>query len=168
METPRTSIDRERLRVLARHWSSHQRRLVVERILEQLDDGALDSLLDGIAHLPRTRHSPHESSSLDARVVDHVVATLRGDFMGPLVIRNAHGQRAPSQTNAWLAATSHLFDLAISATRAHGDTDPLAVLVDLVEQVDRVPDEFVTFEESCARDELWDSLESAWRRLSTL
>lgn len=162
----REPLDRDALRRAVRNWSSSQRRLLVERAVEHLRDEDLERLLVDLLHLDRFRRDPAESQSLVDRVADHVTATRRGDFLGDLMIRNRHGQREPEETRAWVAATSHLFDLAGEFVRNGGSDAPLRALVDLVEDVDERPDELVVFEDSCARDELPRSSRSSSARAS--
>ena len=156
-----SSLDREVLRGISRTWSSHQRRLLVERILEYATEEDLERLLDGLVRLERVRCSRPETRSLDDRVADHVSSTRRGDFLGDFVIRNKHGQRGPWQTKAWVAATSHLFDLALAGARSGGSRGALDALVALVQEVDERIDELVVFGDSCAREKFWYDLESA-------
>ncbi len=101
----------------------------------------------------------HGAASAKDTVFDISDRGLLG--LGDLVIRNQHGQREPWQTRAWVAATSHLFDLALERPRNNGDEATLRSLVTLVEEVDDRIDEFVAFEDSCACDELSCSLETA-------
>ncbi|MCP3915946.1 MAG: hypothetical protein GY711_10360 [bacterium] len=146
----------------AAYWpATCARRLLIERVLEHLPENELESLLEGLVHLERVRCGRTDPRRLGDRVADRVSTTRRGGFLGDLVIRNQHGQREPWQTRAWVAATSHLVDLALERPRNNGDEATLRSLVTLVEEVDDRIDEFVAFEDSCACDELSCSLETA-------
>ncbi|MCP3917196.1 MAG: hypothetical protein GY711_16730 [bacterium] len=162
----RAPLDRDALREISRRWSSSERRLLIERVLEHLPEEELERLLEGLVHLARVRCDRTDPRHLDDRVADHVASTRHGDFLGDLVIRNAHGQREPWQTRAWVAATSLLFDLALDCARNNGTEDALRSLVALAEEVDERIDELVVLEDSSAREEFWHSLQAARSLLS--
>lgn len=147
-------IDRESVREHTRRWSDPQRRVLVERVVEHLPDVILERLFEGLVRLDEHRvEGDLPASGLHDRVAAHVAATRRGDFLGDLVIRNKHGQRQPWQTGAWIAATSHLFDLALRHADPKADVETaeaLRILVALVAEVDERIDEFVVFEDDCA------------------
>lgn len=164
---PRPLLDRDALREISRRWSSSQRRLLVERVLEFSPDRDLERLLEGLVHLENARCDRTDPPSLDDRVADHASSTRRGDFLGNYALRNEHGQREPWQTRAWVAATSHLFDLALASTPSNGSQRALRSLNALVEEVDERIDDLVVFEDSCARDELGGSIQAARALLST-
>lgn len=112
-----TAFDRESIRARLRMWRDVDRRLALERAVEHLPDDALALLLDGMLRLDEHRSSARRPSLLE-RVREHAAATRRGDHRGNYVIRNAHGQRQPWQTDAWIAATHNLFDLELADVRA--------------------------------------------------
>jgi hypothetical protein len=152
------ALDRDALREQTRRWTATQRLLLVERVVEHMPEADLERLLVGLVRLDqvRTGDLDHPTSPAD-RVAAHAAATQRGDFLGDLIIRNKHGQREPWQTHAWVAATSHLFDLALE----HRTEDALRDLVALVEEVDERCDRLVVFEDSCADENLGRQVEAA-------
>jgi len=101
----RAILDRNALREITRRWSSSQRSLLVERVLEHPPEQDLEPLLEGLVHLEGVRCDRADPPCLDGRVADLVSSTRRGDFLGDLGVRNRHGQREPWQTRAWVAAT---------------------------------------------------------------
>ncbi len=143
------AINRESLRAATRALSDEQRRIALERAVERLPDATLEELLGDLVMLQEHRTpSGTPPPSLSERIAAHVDATRRGDFLGKYEMRNRHGQREPSQTRAWIAATWHLLDLA----RKAGDEANLRALKALVEEVDERPDELVVFEDANAGD----------------
>lgn len=141
------------MREQARRWTDPQRRILIERVVEHVPDVVLERLLQGLVYLDKQSASGGRPSLLHDRVAAHAAATRRGDFLGDLVIRNKHGQREPWQTQAWIAATSHLFDLALQRAHLDADADTLAALrslVSLVKEVDKRIDELVVFEDDSA------------------
>jgi len=167
-----TPLDRDALRARLRMTSDHQRRLVLERIVEQLPDADLARLLDGIVHLDEhPAGHPVATPSLAERVARHAAATRRGQYLGKYILRNAHGQREPTETAEWLAASSHLFECALE--RAHLDPNAetlncLRVLTRLVEEVDQRPDELLVFEDDRASDHLIHEYPRTKRLLESL
>lgn len=163
------ALDREALRATLRTWSDLERRIALERVVEQLSDSSLETLLDGLVYM--NQHCAAGDSptpTLRERVEAHVAATRRGDFLGQFEYRNHHGERAPQQTLAWLAATAHLFDLSLERARHSPDEDTLAdlrSLTTLVQEVDQRAEEFVVFEDANARDLLGHDLDRAMRYL---
>jgi hypothetical protein len=157
-------LGREELRERLRALTDVQRRLVLERAVEHLPDSALGTLLEGIVGLDECRAEDRAQPSLGERVDSHVAATRRGAFRGEYLLRNRHGQREPWQTAAWIATTSHLFDLALKGSVARAAAaGHLLSLLGLVEEVDDRPDEFVVFEDSSAAEELASELAEAER-----
>ncbi|MBI1379871.1 MAG: hypothetical protein GC161_02140 [Planctomycetaceae bacterium] len=164
-----TPIDRDLLRSQLRAISDHQRRLVLERVVEHLPDAELARLLDGLVHVPH-HHADHPATtpSLRERIESHAAATRRGDYFGNYILRNAHGQREPHETADWLATTSHLFDCALSHAERTPDAETLAclrTLSALAEEVDQRTDEWVVFEDDRACDHLLHDYPSAKRLL---
>jgi len=95
-------------------------------------------------------------------------ATHSGEFLGNYTLRNAHGEREPWQTSAWLAATSHLFDLALQQASHKPDANALSrlqALTALVTEVDDRTDELVAFEDTDAELKLSHELNQARRLL---
>lgn len=161
-------FDREALRERLRKLSDVERRIVLERVAEQLTDATLESLFDALVPLDLRPADAPAPPSLSERVEAHVAATRHGAFRGELVLRNEHGQREPWETVAWVAATSHLFDATLGRIRDPADEVSLASLrslVELVTEVDERTEELVVFEDSCARDHFWSDLASARRIL---
>lgn len=139
------TLNREAIRRQARTWTEVQRRLLVERVIEELPHPALARLLQGLVQDP---DGEERRIALAARVEAHVEATRRREFRGGLLLRNAHGQRAPWQTDAWTAATAHLFELASEREPLDAEASTsLRALLALVEEVDERPDELVVFED---------------------
>ncbi len=159
-------LDREALRERMQVLSDVGQRLVLERVVERLPDATLELLLDGLVRLDaRDPASPPPPTPIQ-RVEAHIAATRRGAFLGEYVIRNKHGQREPWQTAAWVAATSHLFEVTfarIGAAREQATLASLRSLVELVAEVDERVEEFVVFEDSSASDQFWSDLERARR-----
>lgn len=150
--TMNTAFDRESIRAQLRMWRDVDRRLALERAVEHLSDDALAILFDGMLRLDEHRSSA-QRPSLFERVREHDAATRRGEYVGRFQYNNAHGQREPWQTTAWVAATSHLFELALAAAAGHPSstaTASLHLLVDLVAAVDDDPERFVVFEDEYA------------------
>ena len=148
------AIDREALRRRLRVCTELQRRIALERVVERLTDDELAAVLRGLVHVDEHVAGEARALSLDERIEAHVAATRRGNFRGEYVLRNAHGQRAPWQTTAWVATTAHIFDCALE--RARGDAGettlrPLRTLTRLVAEVDERCDELVVFEDENAR-----------------
>jgi hypothetical protein len=166
------AVDRESLRAKLRSWSELQRRIALERVVEQLPDADLERLLDGLVRLcEHCSAGDVPAPSLSERVDCHAAATRRGEFHGRYVLRNDHGQREPWQTAAWLAATMHLFDCALERARLDGSAEALAslrTLTGLVEEVDERIDELVVFEDGCACDHLGSDVARAERVLNVL
>lgn len=162
MITMGDALDRQSLAAKVRVWSDIQRRIALERVVEQLPEAMLATLLDGLVRLEehRTRSEPR---TLDARIAAHVAATLRGEFRGELDFGNRHGQREPWQTATWLATTGHLFDLALQRADS---IDGLRALVALVEEVDGRADELIAFEEMGAGEHFGFDVERAARLIS--
>lgn len=160
-----SNLDRESLRARIRVWSDHEFRIALERVVEQLPDSDIERLLRGLVHLHEHRvEGGAPSHSLRERIEAHADATRRGEFRGELVLRNAPGQREPWQTAAWLAATSHTFDLALDRMRIDADAPSLAglsALTMLVGEVDERPDELVVFESGGARESLAHELQQS-------
>jgi len=154
-------FDRHALRAISRRWCSLQRRLLIERVLEHAREEDLERLLKGLVHLDAVRSERVDPRSLVERVAAHVSATRSGAFLGEYVLRNAHGQREPWQTRAWVAATAHLFDLASDRGTTPFEEGALHSLIALVGEVDERTDELVEFEDSCASAALWDCVERA-------
>ncbi len=161
-------LDREHLRARFRRFSDLQLRLVLERMLEHLPDAELETLLAGVEHLNHRLPAGQLPPSIAERVQAHAAATYAGEFSGKYVLRNAHGQRQPWQTAAWLAATSHLFEIIFTSLRGQRDEAMfvcLRSLCRLVLEVDRrlVEDgvELIVFEDDCAKYALSDELDLA-------
>jgi hypothetical protein len=161
------AIDRESLRAWLRRCSEHERRIALERVVELSSDAEIERLLGGLIYLHEHRLEEGSSApSLPERVELHVAATRRGEFRGEYEMNNAHGQREPWQTAAWLAATAHLFDCVTERARSDAGAETVAslrALTALVEEVDERADELVTFEEGCARVHFFSDLERAQR-----
>jgi len=123
-------------------------------MVEHLPDAALDALLNGLVHLREHRLAEDtRTPTMDERIEAHVAATRRGDFRGDYMLRNAHGQREPWQTSAWLAATTHLFNCALEHARSDASETTLASLhklTALVSEVDERYDALVVFEDDSA------------------
>lgn len=166
-----SSLDRENLRLLLRSWSDHQRRIALERVIEQVPDATLETLLHGLVHLgPHRLPAEARAPSLRERIDALAAATRRGDYLGQYELRNAHGQREPWQTAAWLAATSHLFELAL--LQLHADATEaslfcLQTLTTLVAEVDERVDELVVFEDSSASQAFSQEVQQAKRLLNS-
>lgn len=159
------TLDRESLRARLALWSDVQRRIATERLVDRLPDALLVEILDGLVHLHEHRTArPGSTASLLERVDAHVLATRRRSFLGEYELRNRHGQREPWQTQAWIAATSHLFALALARAEDRSDLESrasLVLLVSLVEEVDEHVDKFVVFEDSSARDHFGHEVQRA-------
>ncbi len=164
-----TDLGREGLREPVRNWTACQRRIFVERAIERLPRDLLVELLEGLVrpdHLHGIGTSP--TPPLLDRVTRHVEATRRGDFLGDYALRNRHGEREPQETHAWVAATSHLFDLALTRCADPHDDEArtcLDLLSALSHEVDERPEELVCFEDSDAALELSHELDRARRLL---
>ena len=79
-------------------------------------------------------------------------------------MNNRWGEREPWQTDAWLAATTHLFDLLLERARGGEDGEAregLRSLIALAEEADGRADELVVFEETGAREHLGHVLQLA-------
>lgn len=164
-------LDRESLRAELRGWSELERRIALERVVEMLPDAEVEALLEGLVHLDE--HAVPAGSrlpSLRERIDRHAAAARRGEFLGRYRLRNAHGEREPWQTTAWLAATVHLFELALERARHDAGEDALASLRELtalVNEVDERIDELVVFEDGSARLALGRELGLALELLDT-
>lgn len=160
-----SAFDRESLRAKLRVWTELQRKIALERVVEHLPDTSLEAVLNGLVHLDEHRFAGEpRTPTMDERIEAHVAATRRGDFRSDYVLRNAHGQREPWQTTAWLAATAHLFDCALEHVRSDACEATLASLrrlSALVSEVDERYDELVVFEDGSAHLSLGHELRLA-------
>ena len=161
--------NRESLRAELRGWSERERRIVVERLVEHLPDTCVEMLLEGLVYLDdHVITTESEPPPLRERIERHVRATRSGEFRGEYELRNAHGQREPWQTEAWVAATGHLFELALAQARPGADEDArenVRALVALAREVDERTDELVVFEEAGAWLAVGHGLERAKKLL---
>ena len=165
-----SSLDREALRMEVRSWSDHHQRLALERVVEQIPDAMLEQLLRGLAQLNRVDAKAElRAPCLRRRVEAHVAATRSREFLGEFVQRNEWGDREPWQTAAWLAATSHLFDMLFERVHEDGDAEAqvgLREMVALIHEVDDRCDEFIVFEEGGARSQFGPELDRSDRFLA--
>ncbi len=165
-------LQREQLRARARQWSEVQRRLFIEHAIEHLSAESLAKLLAGVEGQRAASDSTEAQPGLLERVTRHVEATRSREYLGEYVTRNRPGEREPGQTAAWVAATSHLFDLALELAAASLDADnakALRLLCDVVREVDERPDELVVFEDDdCAKLYCGEDVRKAHRLLASI
>ena len=107
-------LDRERLRQRVRAWTEVQRLILVERVIEDLPPQALRQLLHRLVS-PDLLVGAGEAArpGLLERVEAHGEETRAGRYLGSYVVRNRPGEREPEETACWVAATAHLFELAL-------------------------------------------------------
>lgn len=173
MTRPHPAIDRGKLRAHARRLEGHALLVWMDRAIDLLPDDSLPELIADYVRAEDLAPDPGSQPDLLHTIRRFHRESLAGHYYQDFMVNSRNFREMSRGTETWIAEHTRLLDGCMRAERS-GDLDVarhgLALLIDLLRQIDECEDDIVFFADEAGSWQVgvnWREVLPAWFRSMT-